>query len=133
MLKGSLKVIRGRKKREDYIVAATDNLSAGDREMNNGAAIGEKDSSQDNFEGNDVEESKDKFDWEMYFIFGALMLTWSICLNSYRLYFVMSCLQNRAFYFLYSRSTNKKILCNKQFISILGPKYSFKIKISVKS
>ena len=62
MLKGSLKVIRGRKKREDYIVAATDNLSAGDREMNNGAAFGEKDSSEDNFEGSDVEESKDKFD-----------------------------------------------------------------------
>ena len=61
MLRGSLKVIRGRKKREDYLVA--DNLdSAGDREMNNGVAIGEKDSSQDNFKGNDVEESKDKFD-----------------------------------------------------------------------
>ena len=62
MLKGSLKVIRGRKKREDYVVSAADNLNAGDREMNNGAAIGEKDSSTDNFEGNDVEESKDKFD-----------------------------------------------------------------------
>ena len=60
MLKGSLKVIRGRKKREDYLVA--DNLDAGDREVNNGATIVEKDSSQDNFEGNDVEESKDKFD-----------------------------------------------------------------------
>ena len=62
MLKGSLKVIRGRKKRMEYLVSATDNLDAIDREMNNGAAIGEKDSSQDNFEGNDVEESKDKFD-----------------------------------------------------------------------
>ena len=61
MLRGSLKVIRGRKKRGDYLV--TDNLdTAGDTEMNNGLAIGEKDSSQDNFEGNDVEESKDKFD-----------------------------------------------------------------------
>ena len=60
MLKGSLKVIRGRKKREDYLVA--DNLDVGDREVKNGATIGEKDSSQDNFEGNDVEESKDKFD-----------------------------------------------------------------------
>ena len=46
----------------EYLVSATDNLDAIDREMNNGAAIGEKDSSQDNFEGNDVEESKDKFD-----------------------------------------------------------------------
>ena len=62
MLKGSLKVIRGRKKREDYLVAATDHINAGDREMNNGVAIGEKDSSQDNFIGNDVEESKDKFE-----------------------------------------------------------------------
>jgi len=62
MLKGSLKVIRGRKKRKEYLVATTDNLDAGDRELNNGAAIGEKDNSQDNFEGNDVEESKDKFD-----------------------------------------------------------------------
>ena len=43
----------------EYLVSATDNLDARDREMNNGAAIGEKDSSQDNFEGNDVEESKD--------------------------------------------------------------------------
>ena len=60
MLKGSLKVIRGRKKREDYLVA--DNLDAGDRKMNNGAAISGKDSSQDNLERNDVEESKDKFD-----------------------------------------------------------------------
>ena len=61
MLRGSLKVIRGRKKRGDYLVA--DNLgAAGDREMNNGAPVGEKDSSQDNFEGNDVEESKEKFD-----------------------------------------------------------------------
>ena len=60
MLKGSLKVIRGRKKRQDYLVA--DNLDAGDREKNHGAAIGGKDSSQDNSERNDVEESKDKFD-----------------------------------------------------------------------
>ena len=69
MLKGSLKVIRGRKKREDYLVAATDHINAGDREMNNGAAIGEKDSSQDNFKGNDVEESKDKFEWVLRNLF----------------------------------------------------------------
>ena len=64
MLRGSLKVIRGRKKRRDYLVA--DNLQtgagAGEREMNNDAPSGEKDSSRDNFEGNDVEESKEKFD-----------------------------------------------------------------------
>ena len=133
MLRGSLKVIRGRKKRGDYLV--TDNLdTAGDTEMNNGLAIGEKDSSQDNFEGNEVQESKDKFDWE------NLFHIWSFDAN---LIYLLEFLQ---IIFCYELPSEKSILfsildlwikkhCETVVIYsiFVDQNTSFKNKISVKS
>ena len=83
MLKGSLKVIRGRNKGKDNLLAAVDNLDAGHRKVNNGAIICEKDTSQDNLEEKAHEELKDKIVWTIFFIFDPN-------LNFNRFYFVMS-------------------------------------------